>query len=129
MTISNFDKPSLKAIREAMNIALKSVEDQYGIKVNVGNASYSANEVTFKVKANTIGEGGEAITKESRNWALYAGMNGLGHLSVGDEIELQGKTFTIAGWNTRAKKSPVNIKDANGRGYKCSAQMVKMYNS
>tara|TARA_B100000900_G_scaffold415889_1_gene447723 strand:+ start:3786 stop:4175 length:390 start_codon:yes stop_codon:yes gene_type:complete len=129
MKVSNFDKPSLKAIRMAMNAALKSVEDQYGIKVNVGNASYSANEVTFKVKANTIGDSGEAITKEAQNWSLYAGMNGLGQFKVGDQIELQGKTFTITGWNTRAKKSPVNIQDANGRGYKCSAQMIKMYNS
>ena len=129
MKVSNFDKPSLKAIRMAMNAALKSVEDQYGIKVNVGNASYSANEVTFKVKANTIGDSGEAITKEAQNWSLYAGMNGLGQFKVGDQIELQGKTFTITGWNTRAKKSPVNIQDANGRGYRCSAQMIKMYNS
>ena len=56
-------------------------------------------------------------------------MNGLGHLKVGDTVNLQGKSFTIAGWNTRARKSPVNITDQNGRGYKCSVAMVKMYNS
>ena len=39
------------------------------------------------------------------------------------------KSFTIAGYNTRARKSPINITDSNGRGYKCSVAMVKMYNS
>jgi hypothetical protein len=48
---------------------------------------------------------------------------------VGDTIQLQGKSFTIAGYNTRARKSPINITDSNGRGYKCSVAMVKMYNS
>ena len=44
-------------------------------------------------------------------------------------IQLQGKSFTIAGYNTRARKSPINITDSSGRGYKCSVAMVKMYNS
>ena len=129
MKVSKFDKPSLKVIREAMNAALKDVESKYGIKVSVGNASYSSDEVTFKVKANTVGQGGQVNSKEANMWALYADMNGIGHLSVGDTITLQGKPFTIAGWNTRAKKSPVNITDQNGRSYKCSVAMVKMYNS
>ena len=40
----------------------------------------------------------------------------------------KGKYFTLKGYNTRARKSPVNIEDSNGRGYKCSVEMVKMYN-
>ena len=129
MKISNFDKPSIKAIRVAMDAALAKVEKQYGVKISTGNARFSSDEVTFKVKANVIGTGGVVKTKEAQAWDIYASTQGLGHLSVGDTIQLQGKSFTIAGYNTRARKSPINITDSNGRGYKCSAQMVKMYNS
>ena len=129
MKVSNFDKPSIKAIRMAMDIALAKVEKQYGIKISTGNARFSGDEVTFKVKANTIGTGGQVQTKEAQNWAMMAQVNGLGHFSVGDTIQLQGKSFTIKGWNTRARKSPINIEDQNGRGYKCSVSMVKTYNS
>ena len=129
MKVTNFDKPTVKAIRMAMDNALAKVEKEYGITIKTGNARFSGDEVTFKVKANTMGSDGTVNTREANRWNLYADMNGLGHLSVGDTINLQGKSFTIAGWNTRARKSPVNITDAQGRGYKCSVDMVKMYNS
>jgi hypothetical protein len=129
MKVSNFDKPSIKAIRIAMDEALAKVEKQYGIKISTGNARFSGDEVTFKVKANTIGTGGNVQTREAQNWAMMAQVNGLGHFSVGDTIQLQGKSFTIKGWNTRARKSPINIEDQMGRGYKCSVSMVKTYNS
>ena len=129
MKVTNFDKPTVKAIRMAMDKALAKVEKEYGITIKTGNARFSGDEVTFKVKANTMGDNGTVNTKEANMWNLYADMNGLGHLSVGDTVNLQGKSFTIAGWNTRARKSPVNITDSNGRGYKCSVEMVKMYNS
>ena len=129
MKVSNFDKPSIKAIRMAMDEALAKVSKEYGIKISTGNARFSSDEVTFKVKANVIGTGGVVKTKEAQAWDIYAKHEGLGHLSVGDTINLQGKQFTIAGYNTRARKSPINITDSNGRGYKCSVQMVKMYNA
>ena len=111
-----------------MDAALAKVEKQYGVKISTGNARFSADEVTFKVKANVIGTGGVVKTKEAQAWDLYASSQGLGHLSVGDSVELQGKSFTIKGYNTRARKSPINIEDSNGRGYKCSVSMLKMYN-
>lgn len=129
MKVTNFDKPTIKAIRMAMDNALAKVEKEYGITINTGNARFSGNEVTYKVKANIVdGATGTAITKEATNWDLYKTSIGLGWLNVGDQILLQGKHFTLKGYNTRARKSPINIEDASGRGYKCSVEMVKLYN-
>ena len=129
MKVTNFDKPTIKAIRMAMDQALATVASEYGITINTGNARFSGNEVTFKVKANTQSADGTVNTKEAQMFDLYKQSIGLGHLNVGDTIQLQGKSFTIAGYNTRARKSPINITDSNGRGYKCSVAMVKMYNA
>lgn len=128
MQITNFDKPTIKAIRVAMDDALAQVEKAYGIKISTGNARFSGNEVTFKVKANTVTSDGVANTKEADNWELYKRTIGLEWLNVGDQIMLQGKYFTLKGYNTRARKSPIQIEDMQGRGYKCSVEMVKMYN-
>lgn len=128
MKVTNFDKPTIKAIRQAMDQALATVASEYGITINTGNARFSGNEVTFKVKANTLDSSGSANTKEATNWDLYKNSIGLGWLNVGDRILLQGKYFTLKGYNTRARKSPINIEDSNGRGYKCSVEMVKLYN-
>ena len=126
--ITNFDKPTIKAIRVAMDDALAQVEKAYGIKISTGNARFSGNEVTFKVKANTVTSAGNAITKEAQMFDIVKHQEGIGHLSVGDIVTLQGKQFTLKGFNTRARKSPINIEDMQGRGYKCSVQMLKMYN-
>lgn len=128
MKINNFDRATARVLREEMNQAFKSIEAKYGITLSAGNISFSNNEASIKVKANTIGDNGQVETKEARNWGVYAEYNGLGGLKVGDTIDLQGKSFTIKGWNTRARKSPIQIEDAQGRGYKCSVSMVKMYN-
>ena len=129
MKVTNFDKPTIKAIRMAMDNALAQVASEYGITINTGNARFSGNEVTFKVKANTVdGATGTAITKEAQMFDVYKHAEGLGHLNVGQTITLQGKDFILKGYNTRARKSPINIEDMQGRGYKCSVQMLKMYN-
>ena len=116
MQVTNFDKPTIKAIRLAMDSALAQVEKDYGIKISTGNARFSGNEVTFKVKANTVTSDGVANTKEADNWELYKNTIGLGWLNVGDQIMLQGKYFTLKGYNTRARKSPIQIEDMQGRG-------------
>ena len=129
MKVTNFDKPTIKAIRLAMDNALANVDQEYGITINTGNARFSGNEVTYKVKANIVdGATGTAITKEAQMFDLYKQSEGIGHLNVGQTITLQGKDFILKGYNTRARKSPIQIEDMQGRGYKCSVQMLKMYN-
>ena len=119
-TIKEFNKGNLQALRTELDALHKALEKKYGIELKVGNASYSNNEVTFKLKANTIGEGGTVVTKEALNWPLYASMNGLGQLALGDKVALDGSIYEITGWNTRARKSPVMIKDIKtGASYKC----------
>ena len=126
MAIKQFDKKTLQALRQDMNHVLKAIELQYGIQIHVGNASYSDNEVTFKTKCNTLSEQGTAITKEAQNWPLYAELNGVSQFKVGDRITLQGKVFTIEGWNTRARKSPVMIKElGTNKSYKCPVTTLK----
>ena len=128
MKVTNFDKPTIKAIRMAMDQALATVASEYGITINTGNARFSGNEVTFKVKANTQSADGTVNTKEAQMFGLYKDSEGLGHLNVGDTVTLQGKSFILKGYNTRARKSPIQIEDMQGRGYKCSVSMLKMYN-
>jgi len=127
--ITQFNKANLQSLRTEIDNALKAVENQFGIKLHAGNASFSGNEVTFKLKGNTIGEGGTVITREATNWDRHRGLHGMDHLSVGDQITIQGKSYTLTGYNTRARKAPVEFKDSRGNGYKCSMRMLQMENS
>ena len=117
-----------------MDLALRAISNKYGITIKTGNASFSGNECTFKVKLNTTSTDGTVITKEAKTWDLYKGLthgplDGLKHLSVGDKITISGNTYILSGFNTRAKKAPINFTDLSGRGYKCSVRMLANENS
>ena len=125
MKIEQFNKQNLQALREDINAALAQVEKKYGIKLHAGNASFSGNEVTYKLKGNVVGSAGRAITKEASQWDMYARFHQLGHLKVGDRISIQGREFVIKGYNSRARKSPIQIEDSTGRGYKTTLDTIQ----
>ena len=126
--IESFNKPQIVQLRNEIDKALDRVANKYGITISAGNCSFSGNEANFKLKLNTIGDSGTVITRESQMWALYKNRTQCSHLKVGDEIQLQGNTYTLTGYNTRAKKAPIQFTDSSGRGYKCSIAMLDQYN-
>ena len=126
--IETFNKPQIVQLRNEIDKALDQVANKYGITIKAGNCSFSGNEANFKLKLNTIGDNGTVITRGSQMWALYKNRTQCSHLSVGDEIQLQGNTYTLSGYNTRAKKAPIQFTDSKGNGYKCSIAMLDQYN-
>jgi len=126
--LTEFNRNTIKALRVEMDQALQSISKKYGIEIETGNASFSGNEVTFKVKANTVGSDGAAITKEAKQFELEKGIHGLGHLKIGDTIYIQGNPYILNGLNSRARKAPIQFSNSKG-SYKCSMQMLKAENS
>jgi hypothetical protein len=129
MKISNFSRANIKGLRNEIDEALDQVAKKYGITISAGNCTFSGNEANFKLKLNTIGEGGTVITRESQMWDLYKSRTNCSHLNVGDTITIQGNPYTLTGYNTRAKKAPIQFKDNGGNNYKCSIMMLNLENS
>ena len=127
--IESFNKPQIVQLRNEIDKALDRVAKEYGITISAGNCSFSGNEANFKLKLNTIGEGGTVITRESQMWDLYKSRTNCSHLSIGDKITIQGNSYTLSGYNTRARKAPINFTDSRGNGYKCSINMLNLENS
>ena len=127
--INQFNRANIKGLRDEINEALSSVASKYGITITAGNCSFSGNEANFKLKLNTIGEGGTVITRESQMWDLYKSRTNCSHLKVGDQIMIQGTPYTLTGYNTRARKAPIQFKDSRGNNYKCSIMMLNYENS
>ena len=127
--IESFNKPQIVQLRSEIDNALNSVAKKYGITISAGNCSFSGNEANFKLKLNTIGDGGTVITRESKMWDLYKSRTNCSHLNIGDTITIQGNSYTLSGYNTRARKAPINFTDSRGNGYKCSNQMLNQYNA
>ena len=128
-SIKQFNKPTIVQLRSSINEALDQVAKEYGITISAGNCSFSGNEANFKLKLNTIGDNGTVITRESKMWDLYKSRTNCSHLNIGDTITIQGNSYTLSGYNTRARKAPINFTDSRGNGYKCSINMLNLENS
>ena len=114
--MKQFNKKNLKKLRVEMNEILQTIAEKYNVKISVGNASYSDNEVTFKTKINTFNEEGIINTKEAENWEFIKGsLTGLSHLTVGDKVVLYGTDYILKGYNLKAKKYPVIIQSSNNK--------------
>jgi len=129
MKIKSFDRPSVKALRTDLDIALAKVAKAYGIEISTGNISFTGETATIKVNAGVIGSNGTVVTKEALAFNQYKRLAGLEALNLGDSINIQGEQYTITGYKPRSKKSPVCIENAKGQGYKVSVDMIKRYNS
>ena len=125
--INQFDRQTLRALRVDLDAAMASIAAKYGIQLNAGNISYTAETATIKVQAGVISKSGQVMTKEAQAFNQYKRLVGLGNLNIGDAINIQGKEYTISGYKPRSKNAVLVQRD--GRGYKVSVEMVKMYNS
>jgi len=75
--ITTLDRATVKALRGSLETALKTIETQFGISVNVGNASFTSENVTFKVNLAVVGASDNVMTKEATAYTQLASFYGL----------------------------------------------------
>lgn len=116
--MTNFTKPQLKAIREAMQTALDRMEEDYGrygiggVTFNVANCTYNGGEATYKV--NVLLDGAE--TKEQKDLTQMAKLMGLDTSKIKD---YGPHKMTLIGYKTKAPKMPWIVQDVKtGKEYK-----------
>jgi hypothetical protein len=93
---------SLKQIRQEVNALLKQLEEKFAVKMELGRATYSHNNFTFKLEGSRIGEDGTVATKEAEAFTILAKMYGLEPDDLGKTFKSQGKEFTITGLSPKS---------------------------
>ena len=101
--MTNFTKPQLKAIREAMQKALEQVNLD-GVNFTVANCTYNGGEATYKV--NVLLDGAE--TKEQKDLTQMSKLFGLDTSKIKDT---QGMTLSLIGYKSKAPKMPWIVQD------------------
>lgn len=126
MKINQFDKPTLRAMRPEIEKALSVLEGVFGVKVNLGGASYSDSHVTFKFEMAVIGEGGQAETKMVTDFKQYAQMFDFEPTDLGREFVAQGKRYVICGLKPGATRMPIIASRVpDGKRFKFSTNAVR----
>lgn len=120
-----FTGAGFKAFREDMKKALEAVENKHGIKMELGDISYSDVDFKFRitaVKNNSNIDGRKALFEK------YCSRFGFKPNDYEMPVIYNGEKYLLIGFNLRARKNCCNIlKLSDGVIYRCSAEFVKLY--
>jgi len=120
------DRAKVKMLRVALENALKTVEENFNVKVNIGNGSYNDSNCSFKTEFADVSANGEVKSKEAEDFKLYATQFGLEPDDFGKTFTSNGSEFKITGLSTRKRKYPVlGTRVEDGRKFKFAVDMVK----
>ena len=118
--MTNFTKPQLKAIRQAMQSALEQVNLE-GMTFTVANCTYNGGEATYKV--NVLLDGAE--TKEQKDLTQMAQLFGLDTSKIKD---YQGMSMSLIGYKSKAPKMPWIVQDLKtGKEYKLTDTQAEQW--
>lgn len=122
--ISSIDRTFLRIFREEAEKTLEALGTKYGISISLGNASFTANNASFKLQLATTGTDGVANTKEITNFKLYAAGFGLQETDLNREFIDGGKKYKIVGLLPRSYKNPIVVERADGKQFKFPADRL-----
>jgi hypothetical protein len=110
-----------RALTLKIEAAVNAILKEHGMEPGRVNTTYG-DFYKFAIQATPVG----APKPEENDWAMLAPLYGLPADGLGKQIRLGGRGFTIAGFNARARKSPVMLtEDNSGRSFKAPVEGVK----
>lgn len=121
--VSQFDRPTIRLLRDKLEAAVKSVADEYGIAINFGSARFTDANVSFKTELAVIGESG-AVRQIVTDFKRYAPLWGLNAEDLGRSFVSRGTMFRIVGAKPSSRKYPILAENIEGKVYKFSTDQV-----
>ena len=64
MMINQLDKQTLKTIRAELDLAMKNIENRYGVVLRTGTCRFTSEAATMKIEIATRGAAGEVVDTE-----------------------------------------------------------------
>lgn len=120
------NKTTLKGIRERVEELLLPLGEELELDFDLANCKYGDGTATFQLKVGELNADGQAITKESQDFKLYATQYGLEPEDLWGVFTSRGVEYQITGLRTRAPRRPIAAKRvSDGAGYIFEQSAVK----
>lgn len=124
--MKNIDRDSLRVLTAKINAVLAALAEAEGLDIRVAGGSFTSQNATMKIAISTKGDGGVLNTREASALGGFGRYFGLEGVKLGDEVRIAGEAYTIAGLNTKARKTPVVIKRVrDGKTFRATAEQVR----
>jgi len=133
MKLTNIGPNECQAIRMAVANALRAVEEEMGVSINLGHMTYTGSEVRCKMTTRvaqtlTLTDGvlANAPSQMERDFIEQAHVYGLDASDLHNNVVLNGNAYEIVGLKPRSRKYPIICKRlVGGKMFKFSAGTVR----
>ena len=118
MNLENgIDRNTCKELREQLDVLLFNwtTNKAIGLEYRIGNMSYDSAAVKVQLEFSVE----ELKSEQDNGWRKMSGAN----FVVGDSYEWGGKTYTVSGFKTKARKNKVLLK-SDGNEYNSTIENV-----
>jgi len=121
------EREKVRALREAMEAALKSVEKEFSVVIEFGTARFNEQNARFKLEVSDV-VGGKALTKQVVDWNNLYKSYGFKKKDLGRPFKFQGRIYKITGLLPRSRKFSVAAeRQSDGKPYKFNHEDVLMF--
>lgn len=119
------DRSTVAELHEQLRELLDGFAAARNLQAKLGAATFTGNNVQFKIELAVLTPTGHAMTREAETFVLHAACHGLAAADLGKSITHNGTTYKIIGMNPRSRKTPILVADDAGRQYKMPASLLK----
>jgi len=118
-----FTKEELRNYRVEIEQALQIVAEKHNINIHAGNINYTSND--FKLTLEVSKKEVDGLSYEQAEFNKNCFLFGFTPEDYKKTFAMNGKLFTITGFNLKAHKMPIHAIGNDGRGYKFASDTVK----
>jgi len=121
--LQRIDRAACRKIRDDLEGWMETFGEELGIVVELGNARFTPESVTFKLKVRIADEDG-LKSMSQLEFEAHAASFGFKAEDYERKFKSRGKLITIVGLKPRSYKYPILGRNAYGTVYKYAASTV-----
>lgn len=120
------NKQKVKTLRALINTALKTIEADQGVVIEIGHASYTSDSVKFQFDViDNVSDDGTSMGFLELSFKRDCHVFGFKAEDFGKQFTSNGATFTICGLKPGNRKYPVIGINKSGAKFKFRAEAVQ----
>lgn len=116
-----FDRARCREIREALDGNLQPLSKRLGLAIRVGSATFTSNNIRFKLEVFANGEAG---SPEADAFRIYCSRYGLQPEDLNKPFNWGGKQYVLTGCKPRSTRFPLLGRSPDGKVFKFPADIA-----
>ena len=122
--MNEFNPSNLQALRNDLNVLLKTLEQKHNITLNVGKMTYTSETVNMKLSGRTAVDGGVTKSVYETDWINNCHKYGFKKEDLNKTFYYANDTYRIVGLKLSAYKNNI-VVSKSGKNFVMPYQLVR----